>query len=217
MKQVVVFGLGRFGGNLIKAFAPLNIEVLAVDSHQDKVNYFAQFATHAVQANAIDEHVLKDLGIRNFDLAVVSFGDDIEASILTCMQLKDIGVPVVWAKAQNDYHQKVLEKVGVDRIIQPERDMARRVAHYVTSEKVVDFIELSDQHSIIEVVATENVHLKTIKDLDFRAKFGCSIVGIQRGGDMIAVPMPEEMLREGDVLIVMGHNRDLARLEEQGV
>jgi len=217
MKQIAVLGLGRFGGSLVKEFNELGIDTMAVDKSIDKVNEFASYATHAIQANTLDEPTLKHLGIRNFDLVVVSFGDDIEASILTTLHLKELGVKQVWAKAQNDYHHKVLDKIGADRIIHPERDMAKRVAHYIASEKIIDYIELSKDHSIVEIVASDKLHNQTLLELDVRAKYGCSVVAVQRGEEVIVAPIAEEVLQKGDVLIVIGHNSDLNRFEEKGV
>lgn len=217
MKQIAVLGLGRFGGSLVKEFNELGLDTMAVDKSIDKVNEYSHYATHTIQADTLDESTLKQLGIRNFDLVVVSFGEDIEASILTTLHLKELGIKQVWAKAQNDYHHKVLEKIGADRIIHPERDMAKRVAHHIASEKIIDFIELSKEHSIVEIVASEKLHNQTLLELDIRAKYGCSIVGIQRNEDVIVAPLAEEVLHKGDVLIVIGHNRDLNRFEDKGV
>jgi trk system potassium uptake protein len=216
-KNFAVFGLGRFGGSLVKELYEIDVEVLAVDKSLEKVNEYSRYATHAIQANAIDESMLKQLGIRNFDLVFVSFGDDIEASILTSLLLKELGVPKVWAKAQNDYHHKVLEKIGVDRVIHPERDMAKRIAHHIISEKLIDYIELSDEYSIVEVVCSEKLHNKTLSDLNLRTKYGCNLVGIQRGKEIVMSPNINEGLFKGDILIVAGHNEDLHRFEEEGV
>jgi trk system potassium uptake protein TrkA len=217
MKQVAVLGLGRFGGSLVKEFYSLGIETLAVDKSLEKVNDYLDYATHTIQANTFDEMTLKRLGVRNFDLVVVSFGDDIEASILTTLHLKEMGIKQVWAKAQNDYHHKVLEKIGADRIIHPERDMAKRIAHHIASEKIIDFIELSKDHSIVEIIASEKIDNKTLIDLDIRAKYGCSVVGIQSGEDVNVAPVADVKVKKGDILIVIGHNHDLNRFEEEGV
>jgi trk system potassium uptake protein len=216
-KQYAVFGLGRFGGSLVKAFSELGVEVLAVDIDQDKVNEFAKYATHTVQANAIDDRTIKQLGLSNYDHVFVSFGDNMEASILTSLLLKELGIPKVWSKAQNDYHSKVLEKVGVDRVIHPERDMAKRIAHHIVSDKIIDFIELSKDYSMVEIIASEKLNNKTLIELDVRAKYGCNIVGIQRGEEIKVSPAADDSIEKGDILIVMGHNKDIKRFEEEGV
>lgn len=216
-KSFAVFGLGRFGGTLVKALGDAGIDVLAVDIDEAKVNYYSEFVTHAVLAPEIDENSLRKLGIRNFDCAVVSFGDDIKSSILTSLVLKEIGVPQVWAKAHDDYHAKVLEKIGVDRVIHPERDMALRLAHHIASQKIIDYIELSKEFSIAEVVATEKLDEKTLAQLDIRSKFGCNIVAIQREKEIFVSPSPDERILKGDVMVVIGRNEDINRFDQKGV
>jgi trk system potassium uptake protein len=216
-EQYAVFGLGRFGGSLVKEFSELGAEVLAVDKDQEKVNEYSQYATQAIHANTIDEGVLRSMGIRNFDHVFVSFGDNIEASILTSLMLKELGIPKVWAKAQNNYHSKVLEKVGVDRVIHPERDMAISIANHIVSDKIIDFFELSQDYSMVEIIASNKVHNKTILELDVRAKYGCHIVGIQQGEEIKVAPAAEDTIQKGDILIVMGHNSDINRFEEEGI
>jgi trk system potassium uptake protein len=216
-KQFAVFGLGRFGGSLVKEFDQLGVEVLAVDIDEEKVSYYSDFATHAVLANGIDEQTLKQLGLRNIDHAFVSFGQNIESSILTSLLLKEIGVAEVWAKAHNDYHSKVLYKIGVDRVIHPERDMAKRIAHHIISKKIIDYIELSKEFSIAEVVATNKLHNKSLLELDIRARFGCNIVAYQRGEEIVITPLAEDVIKEGDILIVIGRNEDITRFDKKGV
>jgi trk system potassium uptake protein len=216
-KQFAVIGLGRFGGNLVEELSKLGLEVLAIDQTAEVVEKYSSIATHAVQANAMEETVLKQLGLRNFDHVIVSFGENIEASILTTLQLKEIGVKEVWVKASNVYHQKVLDKIGADKVIHPERDMARRIAHHITSEKIIDYIEVSNSHSIVEVLATKKVANKSILEIDVRAKYGCNIIAIHHEDEIIVSPSAEEIVRSGDKLIVIGHNRDINRFEKEGV
>lgn len=216
-KQYAVLGLGRFGGSLVKEFYELGAEVLAIDIDQDKVDQYAQYVTHAVQFNGIDQEGLKQVGIKNIDHVFVSFGGNIESSVLTCLILKEMGVPTVWAKAHNDNHAKVLEKVGADRVIHPERDMAKRIANHIVSDKIIDYIELSEKYSMVEIVASKKIHNKSLNDLDIRAQYGCNIVGILRGQEIIVSPSADEVISMGDVLIVMGHNSDINRFEKEGV
>ncbi|MFC0189742.1 potassium channel family protein [Fictibacillus aquaticus] len=216
-KQYAVIGLGRFGGSIVREFSQMGHDVLAIDRDMEKVNEFANIATQAVQANSTDEKVLQSLGIRNFNHVIVSIGEDIQSSILTTLLLKESGVKKVWVKAQNDYHHKVLEKLGADRIIHPERDMALRVAQLITSEKIIDFIELSHEHSIVEVEVTDKVIGRTLTELDVRARFGCNIVAIKRGDDIHVSPIADVTLQRNDILVVIGRNEDLNRFEEEGV
>ncbi|MBT2641950.1 TrkA family potassium uptake protein [Bacillus sp. ISL-41] len=216
-KLFAVIGLGRFGGSLVEEFHHLGFEVLAVDVKEERVNRYSQYATHAVVANAINENNLKSLGLKNFDLVIVSFGSNIEASILTTLLLKDLGVKQVWVKASSQNHQKVLEKIGADRVIHPEREMAKRIAHHVTSDKIIDFIELSKNHSIAEIVSTKKVTDKTLNELNVSANYGCTIIGIQRGEEFIVSPSAEEVICTNDILIVLGNNNEIHAFEDKGV
>ncbi len=216
-KQFAVIGLGRFGGSICKELFRMGYQVLAIDINEAKVTEFSQYATHAVIANSADEKALLSLGIRNFEHVVVAIGDDIQTSILTTLVLKELNLPNVWVKAQNAYHHKVLEKIGADRIIHPEHDMGIRIAQHLTSEKIVDYIELSNEYSIVELLATSKVHNKSLIDLNIRAKFGCTILAIKRGEDVNVSPMPEEVIIEKDLLIVIGHKNDLKRFEDEGL
>jgi trk system potassium uptake protein TrkA len=216
-KLFAVFGLGRFGSTLVKEFYEMGIEVLAVDKEESRVSEYMQFATHAVCANAIDEKVLQKLDVQNVDLAFVSFGDDMQSSILASLLLKEIGVRKVWVKAQDDNHAKVLQKIGVDRVIHPERDVAKRIAHHIVTDKMIDFIELSKDYSIVEIIATNKVDRHSLDDLNVRANYGCNIVGIQRNGTFIISPSAEEEIYKDDVLIVIGKNTDIEQFEKEGV
>ncbi|EAR65117.1 potassium transport system NAD-binding component [Bacillus sp. NRRL B-14911] len=179
-KEFAVIGLGRFGGSICRALAEEGMEVMAIDNDEDRVNEFALIASHAVVGDTTDENVLKSLGIRNFDHVIVAIGDNIQASILTTLILKEIGVNKITVKAQNDYHEKVLRKIGADHVVHPERDMGRRIAHNIVSNNVLDYLELSDEHSIVEIVASDKLGGNSIIDLDVRANYGINIVAIKK-------------------------------------
>ncbi len=216
-KQFAVIGLGHFGGNICKELYNAGFEVLAIDREEALVSDYIKFSTHAVQADTTDEMVLRKLGLRNFDYVVVAIGEDLQASILTTLLLKEIGVEKVWVKTKNEYHQKVLEKIGADRIIYPERDMAKRIAQYMISEKIVDFIELSDKYSIVELIASDKVNQKTLLELNIRAKYGCTIVAIKNEGDILVSPPADRFINKGDILVVAGHNNDIERFQREGI
>jgi len=191
------------------------MEVLGIDKNEERVNEFAMIASHAVVGDSTDENVLKSLGIRNFDHVIVAIGDDIQSSILTTLILKELGVACVTAKAQNDYHEKVLRKIGADSVVHPERDMGRRIAHNMTSSNVVDYLELSDEHSIVEIVANSKLGGHSIMDLDIRKRWGLNIVAIKREDSIIVSPQASEMILLNDVLIVIGNDRDIDRFERK--
>lgn len=216
-KQFAVIGLGRFGGSVCKELYAQGHEVLAIDQDEDKVREYSEFATHAVSIDSTDENALKNVGIRNFDHVVVAIGDHIQASILTTLSLKELGIEKVWVKAQNTYHQKVLDKLDADLVVHPEFDMGKRIAHKMTSDKVIDFIELEDDYSIVELYATKKVHGKNLIDLNFRSEYGVTILAFKREKKMNISPNAQEELHEGDLLIVMGHTEDLERFENNGL
>ena len=214
-KEFAVIGLGRFGGSICRELVAQGMEVLAIDHKEDRVNEFASIASHAVIGDTTDESVLKSLGIRNFDHVIVAIGDDIQASILTTLMLKELGVKHITVKAQNDYHEKVLIKIGADQVVHPERDMGKRIAHKIVSNNILDYIELSDDHSIVEIVASARLNGKTLIDLDIRAKYGINIVGIKRGNKVIISPAADELVHVGDILIVLGADTDINRFEKK--
>ncbi|WP_243290878.1 TrkA family potassium uptake protein [Bacillus sp. FJAT-47783] len=214
-KEFAVIGLGRFGGSICRELSEEGLEVLAIDIDEDKVNEFANIASHAVVGDTTDEAVLKSLGIRNFDHVIVAIGDNIQASILTTLMLKELGVKYITVKAQNDYHEKVLTKIGADSIVHPERDMGKRIAHNIISNNVLDYLELSDEHSIVEIVANENISGHSIIELDIRAKYGINIVAIKRDKEIIVSPQADEVIQKGDIMIVIGADVDINRFEKK--
>src|SRR6478735_3493126 len=145
--------MGRFGSAVAKTLSQLGFEVLAIDQNEETIQDVSAYVTHAVQADSTDEEALRALGIRNFDVVVVAIGEDIQSSILTTLILKDLGVPAIIVKAKNELHGKVLNKIGADKVIFPERDMGLRVAHHLVSPNILDYIDLSDDYSIMEMLA----------------------------------------------------------------
>lgn len=214
-KEFAVIGLGRFGGSICKELMELGMEVMVMDKNEEKVNEYANIVSHAVVGNSVDENVLKSLGIRNFEHVIVAIGDDIQASILTTLMLKELGVSNITVKAQNDYHEKVLKKIGADSIVHPERDMGKRIAHNIVSNNVLDYLELSDEHSIVEIKASNKLDGHTMLDLDIRARYGITIVAIKRGADIIVSPQANEPIKENDILIVIGADSDINRFEKK--
>lgn len=212
-KNFAVIGLGRFGGSICKALSEEGLEVLAMDLNEDRVNEYVQIASHAVIGDSTDETVLKNLGMRNFDHVIVAIGENIQASILTTIMLKELGVKLLTAKAQNDYHEKLLKKIGADRVVHPERDMGKRIAHKIVTNNVIDYLELSDEHGLIEVEANGYLENQSLLDLDIRARYQINIVAIKRGKEVIISPLADEQIQKDDILIVIGAMKDIARFE----
>lgn len=217
MKQFVVIGIGRFGSALAKRLYELGHEVMAIDTDEVEIQKISDNVTHAVTADASDESVLKSLGVRNFDVAVVAIGSDVQASIITTLMLKDLGVKYVVAKAQNDVHAKVLYKIGADRVVFPERDMGERVAHNLIATNIMEFIELSPEFSIIEFVVPRNWVGKNLRELNLRVKYGVNVVALKsiNNNMMNASPMADSEIKDDSILVVIGSNENLKRLEKK--
>ena len=218
MKQnYAIIGLGRFGGSICRSLVESGQEVLVIDSNEDRVNEYMNIATHAVVGNAQDEMTLRSLGIRNFDHVIVAIGEDIQASILVTLMLKEMGVPNVLAKAQNEYHARVLEKIGADKVVHPERDMGVRIAHNLVSKNILEFIELSDEFSLAEIrVTNARFFNRTLFELNFRQKYGLTVVAIRRGnGKVVVSPDATEVVQEYDNLLVIGTAADVDMLDEK--
>lgn len=212
-KQYVVIGLGRFGRSVAETLFTMGHDVLAIDSDEDVIQNISDKVTHAVQMDATDEYALRTLGIRNFDVAVVTIGSNVQASIMTTLILRESGVKYIVAKAQSEMHAKVLTKIGADKVILPERDMGVRVAHNLISSNLLDFIELSPDYSVIEIQAPTDWYGMEILDLDVRSKYGINIMAIKSTDDINISPNAKDKIKEGDVLLCIGNTEDLARLE----
>lgn len=219
-KQYAVIGLGRFGYAIARTLSEFNCEVIAIDRDEDKVNAVADFVVYAVQLDAMDEKALRSVGVQNVDAAIVSIGENIEASILVAMRLKEIGINNIIAKAVTDLHGKVLEHLGVNRIIFPERDMAVRVAHSLTRPAILEQLELSQDYSIVEIPSPKILVNKSLQESKLRSRFGVNLIAVKRKvlekEEWNVNPKAEDVLREGDILVVIGSNKDLDKLGSLG-
>jgi trk system potassium uptake protein TrkA len=212
-KQFMVIGLGRFGTSLTRTLIQNGHEVLAVDKNEQLVQEMAPIATHALQADCTDENVLRELGASNFTHAIVAIGDDLQASILTTLLLKELKVPKVTAKARNEMHGNVLSKIGADHVIYPERDMGTRLGNQLSSDNLIDYIELSPDYNLAEIGAPPAMDGKSLKDLNIRARYGCTIMAIKTGDRINISPKAEDAIHTGDVLLIIGSNDDIRELE----
>jgi trk system potassium uptake protein TrkA len=200
---IAVIGLGRFGTALALELVKTGREVLGIDSDERLVQSNAEALTHVVQADSTDEATLRELGITEFDSAVVAIGSDLEASILTASLLLQLGVPEVWAKATSISHGRILEQLGVHHVIFPEMDMGRRVAHMVSGESL-DYIQLDEDFVMAKTEVPEGFNGKTLADMKFRSNHGVTVVATRKEGDSYTPSFPETVLSTGDVMIVAG-------------
>lgn len=208
-KSFIVLGLGRFGSYLATSLFDLGYEVLVVDKNPQLIQEIVSKVTHAVVADATDEAALRSLGVRNFDMAIVGIGTDIEASILTTVLLKDLGVQKVLVKANSDLHAKILKKIGADKVVFPEKEMGERIAHNITQSNILDYINLSPEYSIIEITVPKKWNERTLKEINVRAKYGINIMAVKHGTLINIAPNAEDILYSGDILVVIGSNLDL--------
>ena len=213
MKSFLVIGLGRFGTSLACELCALGHEVMAVDLREERVQEVAGSVTHAAAGDARHPEVLRALGARNFDCAVVSAGDDVGTSALIVLNLKELGVPQVVGKARSAVHHRVLEKIGADRVVFPEQEMALRLARNLANGDILNFIELSEEYSIMECRCPRQWQGKSIRELDVRARHRLNIIAIRRGGGMTISPGGEYALQEEDELVVLGRNEDIREVE----
>ena len=210
-----VIGLGRFGYHVARTLAQGGAEVIACDVDEEKVREVSEYVSLAYVLDATDAKALKESGIANVDTAVVSIGENIEASILIVVQLKELGVKEVVAKAITPLHGKVLEKLGVDRVVYPEKEMAIRVAHSLLAGEFIEEIPIGEKHSLFELKAFDFMLGKTLRELDVRRRFGVSVLAIKRGENLIVNPVGDEKILPGDILVVLGTTEQLSSMASQ--
>ena len=209
-KSVVVIGLGRFGTAVAHSLVRMGQEVLAIDENQALVDRWADELTHVVQADCTDDQSLHQLGIADFDRAVVAIGTDIEASVLTVLALTEAGVPDIWAKAITRKHGQILTRVGAHHVVYPEFSMGERVAHMLT-RGMMDYIEFDDEFSIARTLAPTFTWDKTLAESAPRSKHGVTIVGVKRTGSDFTYARPETTVHRHDHLIVSGPTRTVEK------
>lgn len=202
-KQYIVVGLGRFGRAIAETLCQDGAEVLGVDCQMDTVERMRDELTQTIQMDAMDRDALETLGVQDFDIVFVTMGSDIRASGTIVMLLKELGARRVIAKAHDEFHGRMLEKLGADQVLFPERDMGRRVAHSLISGNVIEFMELSTQYSMAEIRPKPEWIGKTLKELAMRSSMDINVVAIRNGDAVNAMPQPETRISEGDVMLVV--------------
>ena len=212
MKQYIVIGCGRFGSSVATTMHLLGHQVMAIDKNDDAVQALAEKVTHAAIVDVTDEQALRALGTGNFDVAIIAIGSDIRASIMATLIAKEMGVEQIVCKAKDELQAKVLYKIGADRVVFPERDMGVRVAHNLVSNNILDHIELDPDYSIVEIVTPKEWEGKTLIELDLRAKYEITVLAIKSGKSINVTPSPEEQLKSGSILVVIGQNSKISTI-----
>ncbi|MGM9641193.1 MAG: potassium channel family protein [Faecousia sp.] len=215
MKTYVVIGMGRFGYSVACRLSQLGNEVLVIEKCQEKVQQIANSVTHAVVGDAEDPQVLRALGIRNYDCAIVAIGGDLSASVLTTLNLKELGVPMVVCKAHDENHKKVLEKIGADRVIVPERESAYKLAQGLSTANVLEYIELSRDYGITEFEIPGSWEGKSLMQLNVRAKCGVNILAVRRDGEIQVSPNADYVFEKADVVVVLGNYKALSAVQKK--
>ena len=212
-KQYIVVGLGRFGRAIAETLCEAGEEVLGVDMDMDLVEDMRDRITQAVQMDAMDRDALTALGVKDFDVAFVTMGSDIRASGTITLMLKELGVKRVIAKAHDDFHGRMLEKLGADKVLFPERDMGRRIAHNLVSGNIIDYLELSPDYSMAEVRPKREWVGKALKDLQLRSRVGINIIAIKNGESVDPMPQPDSVIHEDDMLLVVAREDTLSKMD----
>ena len=214
MKTFIVVGLGRFGTAVATELSGLGHEVLVIDSCEDNIQKIADHVTHAVTADARDPAVLRALGVRNYDCAIVAVGADVGNSALITLNLKEQGVKQVICKAQSHVHWKVLEKIGADRVVFPEHEMGLKLAQGLSSSSILNFIELSDDYGIVEIAAPKGWQGHSLKELDVRAKYHVNIIAVREAGEINVSPGGDYIIGADSILVALGQDEDTNRLHD---
>lgn len=211
-KQFAVFGLGSFGESVAVELQNLGCEVVAVDKNMDRVEHISNQVSYAMQADIGDPEFIRSLGMRNLDGVVITVAENLEASIMATMVCKEIGVPYIVAKTKNERHATVLEKIGADSVIYPEKEMGIKLAKNLMSANFTDWISLSPDYSIMEVLTPREWVGKSLKELNVRSNYGLNVVGIKNNGRVEVNPDPDEKLTKDMLMILVGANANLRKI-----
>ncbi|SDH18706.1 trk system potassium uptake protein TrkA [Vibrio xiamenensis] len=203
-KQFAVIGLGRFGMSVCQELQDSGTQVLAIDLNEERVQAAASIVTQGLIANCTSEEAVAELKLSDYDMVMVAIGSDINSSILTTLVLKEAGVKSVWVKANDKFHAKILQKIGADHIIMPERDMGIRVARKMLDRRVLEFQPLGSGIAMTEIVVGAKLMTKQLSELSFYGAEGVQILGFKRGSSVQASPSGDQRLEIGDVVIVVG-------------
>ena len=214
MKTYIVIGLGRFGSQAARRLCELGCEVLAIDRSSDLVQPISNHVTQAVVGDARDKEVLRALGAKDFECAIVAIGNNLADSVLATMNLKELGVPYIVCKASDETHRQVLLKLGADQVVIPEQEHADRLAKNLSSPNVLDYIELSDECGIIDIPAPRSWQGQSLRELNVRAKLGVNIIAIEKNGKINVSPSADYRIAAEDVMVILGETAALEAVQK---
>lgn len=214
-KQYAVLGLGRFGESIAIELSNNGYDVLAIDESETIIQNISEHVRFAVKADVTDVDALKSLGLGNFDVAIIAIGTNVDSSIMATLLAKELGVKTVIAKAQGDMHEKILKKIGADKVIFPEREMGQRIANNLMSGNIIDYLELSQDYSIVEIEILNEWIGKSLMELDFRNVYGVNVVALKRDTHINVTIDPNEVFKHDDIVIVIGSNDAIYNIQEK--
>lgn len=212
-KQIVVIGAGRFGASFAETARELGHEVLLIDRDADRIDGLADRVTHAVVADVSQDGVLYELGISNFDIAVIAIVSNYQASIMSALVCKELGIPLVIAKAKDEIHARVLDKIGATKTVFPERDSGIRLAHSLTNRQIMDFIALSEEFDLLEIRPLRSWVGKSIKQIDIRHQYGLNVIALKEEERLLLNPGGDTIIQPNTILTVLGHKEQIRAFE----
>lgn len=213
-KQIIVIGAGRFGASFAREAEDIGHQVLVIDVNKERIDQLADDVTHAVIGDVRTEETLYSMGVSNFDLAVIAIASDYQASVMATVVCKEMGIPVIVAKARDELHAKILRKIGATKTVFPERDSALRLAHSITSKNIMDFITLSEEYDLVEVVPLDGWLGKSIYENDISRKYGLNIIAIKENDHLFLNPDRNYILTKNSVLTILGHKDNIKKFEK---
>ena len=208
-KQYIVFGIDRFGASVAHTLEENGCQVIAVDKDSEKVQQIADEVSYAMTADVQDPDAVSSLGLKNVDGAVISIVNHMEASIIAAMVCQEMGVKMIIARAANEMHARILEKIGVTKVVTPEQEMGERIGRYIAAQDFMDWIALSPDYALVELPIEKDWLGKNLAELQFRSRYGLNVVGVRKGADIQMQIDPNAPLKDGDILIVIGSNERL--------
>ncbi|MBQ9314430.1 MAG: TrkA family potassium uptake protein [Clostridia bacterium] len=208
-QQILIIGLGRFGMSLAHALSNYDCEVMAIDNNSELVDDVSEYVTHAAKVDATDLNALKELGVTNFDIAIIGIGDNLEASIMIALTLKELNVPYIVAKSRDDIHAKLLTMIGVDKVVQPEKDIGTRLAKTLMHKNVIERMEVGKEYSIAEVETPREWIGSRLNQLNIRPKYNINVLCVEKKDKKILIPSADYAIEEGDNIMLIAPNKEL--------
>jgi len=207
--QILIIGLGKFGMSVAKELEKYDCEVMAVDTSSELVDEVSKYVTHAAKVDAMDAESLKKLGASNFDVAIIGIGDDLEASIMIALTLKELNMPYIIAKSRDEKHTKLLNMIGVDKVVQPEREAGTRIAKNIMHKSIIERVEFGKEYSVLEIETPKEWIGQALNKLNVRPKYNINIVCVEKEGGKVIIPMADYTIEEKDNLMVIAPNKEL--------